>query len=79
MLKLINRTGKFLKELKRHEALALEEMGKFGKDKMDEYVAVDTGYLKSRNTYKINRNELYLMNDCRYAINDMSSLLVTIG
>lgn len=67
MIRLINRTGKFMRQLKDNELSALEAMGKFCKGKMDYHVAVDTGYLRSRNTYVINRNELFLMNDCDYA------------
>lgn len=57
-----------MKQLKANEQEALEAMGEFCVSKMDFHVAVDTGYLQSRNTYVINRNELYLMNDCTYAI-----------
>lgn len=46
----------------------LNQMGYFLMSKMDYYVAVDTGYLQSRNTYQIVQNELYLMNDCHYAL-----------
>jgi len=68
MIKLVNRSGKFLRQLKSNEREALEAMGKFSKGKMDIHAAVDTGYMRSRNTYVINRNELFLMNDCSYAI-----------
>jgi HK97 gp10 family phage protein len=68
MIKLINRSGKFKRQLKENEREALEAMGKFGVKMMDKHVAVDTGLLMSRNTYVISANELYLMNDCLYAI-----------
>ena len=68
MLKLINRAGKFKRQLKDNERAALEAMGKFGVKMMDKHVPLDTGFLMSRNTYVISGNELYLMNDCYYAI-----------
>ena len=68
MIKLVNRSGKFMRQLRNNELEALKAMGKFSKRKMNIHAAVDTGYMKSRNTYVINRNELYLMNDCSYAI-----------
>ena len=68
MLKIVNRSGKFKKQLKENELEALEAMGKFGVKMMEKHVAVDTGYLLSRCKYVINRNELFLMNDCLYAI-----------
>ena len=63
----INRTGKFMRQLKQNEKNALEAVGRFCVGKMNYYVAVDTGYLKSRNEYVISKNELYLQNDCYYA------------
>jgi HK97 gp10 family phage protein len=68
MIKLVNRSGKFMRQLKSNELSMLNQMGYFLMSKMDYHVAVDTGYLLSRNTYVINRNELFLMNDCEYAI-----------
>lgn len=68
MLKIINRSGKFKSQLKGNQRAALEAMGKFGVKMMDKHVAVDTGYLMSRNTYQIASNELFLMNDCDYAL-----------
>ncbi|MGD9276507.1 MAG: hypothetical protein PVJ67_05020 [Candidatus Pacearchaeota archaeon] len=67
MIRIVNRTGKFMRQLKENELAALNAMGVFCVSKMDYHVAVDTGYLKSRNTYVINRNELFLMNDTPYA------------
>ena len=63
----INRKGKFKAKLKENERATLEEVGKFIKSKMDTYVPVDTGYLKSRNEWGIQQNELYVQNDCYYA------------
>src|SRR6056297_1959090 len=68
MIRMINRSGKFMRQLKSNELSMLNQMGYFLMSKMDYHVAVDTGYLLSRNTYKIERNELFLMNDCDYAI-----------
>lgn len=68
MIKLVNRFGKFKKQLKENELTALNEMGVFCKGKMDIHAAVDTGYMRSRNTFIINNNELFLMNDTPYAI-----------
>jgi HK97 gp10 family phage protein len=68
MIQIINRTGKFKAQLNDNQKAALELAGEFCKGKMDKYVAVDTGFLKSRNSYKIVQNELYLENDCYYAI-----------
>jgi HK97 gp10 family phage protein len=68
MIQIVNRTGKFMSQLTENQRIALEAVGAFCKSKMDEYVAVDTGQLRSRNTYVIARNELFLQNDCSYAI-----------
>lgn len=62
-----SRVGKFLTQLKENEIDTLNAIGEFCVGKMNEYVAVDTGYLRSRNSYVINRNELMLHNDCHYA------------
>jgi HK97 gp10 family phage protein len=68
MIKLVNRTGKFMAQLSDNQKASLEAIGQFLKEKMDGYVAVDTGNLKSRNSYAIVNNELQLHNDCEYAI-----------
>jgi HK97 gp10 family phage protein len=68
MIQIVNRTGKFMSTLTANQKATLEEIGKFCKSKMDEYAAVDTGYMRSRNTYVIASNELYLQNDAPYAI-----------
>lgn len=57
-----------MKQLRDNERAMLEAMGKFCVSKMDIHAAVDTGYMRSRNTYVINRNELMLMNDAHYAV-----------
>ena len=69
MIKLVtnNRIGKFMSKLKSNELNMLNSIGKFAVEKMQYYVAVDTGYLQSRCEYVINRNELWLQNDCLYA------------
>jgi HK97 gp10 family phage protein len=68
MIKLINRFGKFKRQLTQNQEDALNAMGKFGVKMMDKHAPLDTGLLMSRNTYVISRNELFLMNDCDYAI-----------
>jgi HK97 gp10 family phage protein len=67
MIQLINRTGKFMSQLTDNQKASLEAIGAFLKGKMDSYTPVDTGNLKSHNSYKINNNELFLHNDCEYA------------
>jgi HK97 gp10 family phage protein len=67
MIKLVNRSGKFMSQLSENQRQALEAVGKFIKAKMDSYTPVDTGNLKSHNSYQIVNNELFLQNDCEYA------------
>lgn len=67
MIRHVNRFGKFKRQLTENERKALEAMGVFGVKMMDKHAPLDTGYLMSRNTYKIVQHELYLMNDCEYA------------
>lgn len=67
MIQIVNRAGKFMRQLKDNELEALKAVGEFCKNKMDEKVPIDTGYLKSRNEYKIASNELFLQNDAHYA------------
>lgn len=68
MVRLVNRTGKFMSQLKNNQEKALHAIGAFCVEKMKFYAAVDTGYMKSRCTYVIKQNELWLMNDALYAI-----------
>lgn len=68
MLRIVNNVGKFMRQLDENQTAALELIGEFAVNKMKEYVAVDTSYLQSRCEYKINRNELFIQNDCSYAI-----------
>lgn len=67
MIQHVNNTWKFKQKLTENKLNALNEVGKFCVGKMDYYVPVDTGYLRSRNEYVIASNELYLQNDCFYA------------
>lgn len=65
-----NRIGEFLGILDSKKFEALTQVGIFCKGKMDYYVPVDTGYLKSRNTFKVTRffnQKLTLLNDAPYA------------
>lgn len=68
MIQHVNNTWKFRQKLTQNKRNALEAVGKFLVSKMDYYVPVDTGFLKSRNEYVIANNELFLQNDCYYAI-----------
>lgn len=68
MIQIVNRSGKLMRQINDNQKKALEEIGKFSVNMMDVYCPKDTLYLMSRNTYVINRNELFLMNDCHYAI-----------
>jgi HK97 gp10 family phage protein len=56
-----------MSQLTENQKPSLEAIGKFLKEKMDGYTPVDTGKLKSRNSYAIVNNELQLHNDCEYA------------
>lgn len=67
MYRLVNKSGKFMSQLTDSQKNILEQVGKFCKGKMDGYVAVDTGELKSMNEYVIANNELYLQNKSKYA------------
>lgn len=69
-VRVINRIGEFMGILDRRKRQVMEEVGDFCKRKMDYYVPVDTGFLKSRNDYKISgffNLKLTLINDCYYA------------
>jgi len=68
MIRMINRSDEFIKQLKINNLSVLNKLGEFLVSKMDYHVPVDTGYLYSRNTYKIENEILFLMNDCDYAI-----------
>jgi len=67
LIKIINRTGKFMSQLNENEKAGLELAGEFLVGKMNIYTPVRTGYLRSRNSYQISKNELYLQNDAPYA------------
>lgn len=65
-----NRIGEFIGILDNRKYKCLDEIGQFCKGKMDELVAVDTGYLKSRNQYEVTKwftQRLRLKNDAIYA------------
>ena len=57
-----------MRQLEENQRAALELVGEFIKEKMDIYVPVKTGHLKSRNSWEIVQNELFAHNDCEYAI-----------
>jgi len=65
-----NRILNFIGVLDNKEFECMNEIGQFCKSKMDEYVPVDTGYLKSRNDFKVTKffhRKLTLINDAPYA------------
>lgn len=66
-----NRIGELLGIIDTRKYQILERVGEFCKTKMDYYVPVDTGYLKSRNQYKVSKyfvQKLTLINDSHYAL-----------
>jgi HK97 gp10 family phage protein len=71
-LQVTNNIPSFMNLLRRNQTNTLHEIGRFCKSKMDYYVAVDTGYLKSRNTYRLTGGllgkNLVLLNNCHYAV-----------
>jgi len=70
-LQVTNNIPSFLNRLRINQDTALTNMGKFGVSKMKIYVAVKTGFLRSRCGYRItgpsNNKNLVLFNDCYYA------------
>ena len=69
-VRVVNRIGEFMGILDRKKRLTVEEIGRFCLTKMNNYVPVDTGFLQSRNDYKISgfiNLKLQLLNDCYYA------------
>lgn len=69
-VRVINRIGEFIGILDRKKRMAMDEIGRFCLDKMNYYVPVDTGFLQSKNDYKVSgffNLKLTLMNDCYYA------------
>lgn len=62
-------TREFYAKLQDNEEQCIRELEKFLKMKMDIYVAVDTGYLKSRNKVKsdFDKKILKLENDANYS------------
>lgn len=62
-----NNIPQFLTQLQKNNNTALENIGKFCKSKMQEYVAVDTGKLKFHCAYKVSNKQVVLLNDVEYA------------
>lgn len=65
-----NRILEFIGIIDRKKYESLMAVGEFCKGKMDFYVPVDTGYLKSKNRYKVTKafyHRLRLLNDAEYA------------
>ena len=50
-----NRIAQWLGVYDEKKYETLDKIGQFCKSKMDEYAAVDTGYMKSRNDYKVTK------------------------
>lgn len=70
MKKGFNRILDFIGILNNKKYKSLNKVGQFCKTKMDLYVPVDTGYLKSKNSFKVTKyftQKLTLVNDCEYA------------
>jgi HK97 gp10 family phage protein len=67
MIQLINRVGKFKRQINENQKAALELTGELLKKYMDDLTPVDTGLLKSNNSWMIQRNELILYNNTLYA------------
>ena len=68
-LRVTNNIPSFFDIFNRNKVRTLSEMGRFCKEKMDYYVPVDTGYLRSRNDYRITMDKnLELINNCHYAL-----------
>jgi len=68
IMQVTNNIPSFLDIFRRNKVKTLTEIGKFCKGKMDYYVPVDTGYLRSRNDYRITMDKnLQLINNCHYA------------
>jgi HK97 gp10 family phage protein len=57
-----------VKQLKGNMKGFLQDVGAFLEDKMDEYVAVDTGNLQSSNTHVVEENSVVVGNDEDYAV-----------
>lgn len=68
MFKLTNNINKAKTQFKQNKSNTLNEIGIFIKDRMDYYAPVDTGYLRSRNNYKVMNDSVLFLNDCEYAI-----------
>lgn len=68
MLRITDNTDRFLIQLDSNNTKALNDIGNFCLNKMDELAAVDTGYMRSRNKKEVKSNQLILSNDCEYAI-----------
>lgn len=69
-VRIVNNMSEFMGLLDRKKRMTVERVGEFCVDKMNYYVPVDTGFLRSRNRYKVSgffKLKLTLINDCYYA------------
>lgn len=62
-----NRIPQFRHMLEQKKLNCSHQLGRFLVNRMDYYVPVDTGYLKSNNEYIATANRLRLINDTPYA------------
>lgn len=65
--RLVNRAGIFQSRLSQNQLILLRELGDFLVQEAEFYTPVDTGNLRSNNTYEILKNELYIHNYTPYA------------
>jgi hypothetical protein len=63
MVRIVNRSGKFMSQLNANQTNALENVGSFCVDKMQDYCAKRTLRLQRHCKFRIVRNELVLVND----------------
>lgn len=63
----INRIREFNRILTQKKEVLKTRIGEFCYEKMNYYVPVDTGFLKSKNQYKDMGDTIRLINDCPYA------------
>ena len=67
-IQVTNNIPKFIDIFGKNKIKTLHALGKFCTGKMDYYAAVDTGYMKSRNGYRITMDKnLVLFNNCHYS------------
>lgn len=69
MVRMTNNVEVFNRNFRNNISTALNEMGRFGNNKLNEHAAIDTGYMVSRNNYFVHANHVDIGNyGCDYAI-----------